>query len=420
MLPGSIAAGRDEPAPPRGLAGAKLDGHGDPLPKGAVARFGTVRHRQETPIWQVVYSPDGRLVATEGDDPEVRIWDGRDGRLIRRIDVGPALIRIPLFSPDSRTLAVASYRIDRERRGYVVDVIYAEAASGTQIVRGPWMEQDSVSALALSPDLALLATATSGGTLRLRDAQDGRESARFLADRREIRRLAFDRRGHRLAALSRDEHERKREGRVDVVDVRRKEVVRVIPDLQSGTRLTLSPEGNVVCVSDRYQIECRDAGSGQPVQIGHLWGEDAAFSSDGRIVADFHWPQVDVNDVASGAKLASFENPGSHPTAWALSPDGATVAAGGGPTTLHLWEIATGCDRLAVGDAHSEPVRCLLFSPDGRTLITGGEDKTIRLWDAASGAQRKVLQLAGRPRTLTLSPEGLRLATAQALTRRHI
>ena len=208
----SIAAAGDEPpgrraAPPPGPAGprTRVDGRGDPLPPGALVRLGTARHRQETPIGQIVYSPDGRLVATDGDDHDIRIWDGRDGRLIRRIEVGPALIRVSAFAPDSRTLAVASYRLDRDRLGYAVDVTYAEVASGTRIVRGPWPEQDSVRTLALSPDHRLLATATTGGTLRLRDAQDGREASRFLIGRRDIRRIAFAPSGDRIAALSRDE-----------------------------------------------------------------------------------------------------------------------------------------------------------------------------------------------------------------------
>lgn len=434
MLPGAIAAGGDEPpggrpasparpAGPGPAAGdrARLDRCGDPLPPGVLARFGTVRHRQETPIGQIVYSPDGRLVATDGDDAEIRIWDGRDGRLIRRIDVGEAVMRVPAFSPDSRTLAVARYRLDRDRLGYVVDVTYAEAASGTQIVRGPWPEQDSVSALALSPDLGLLATATTGGTLRLRDAQDGREAGRFLVDRREIRRIAFALRGRRLAVLSYDEGNRGRERRVDLFDVRRKEaervipdlkekdMVRVIPDLDAGARIALSPEGDLVCICDRYQIDCRDAGTGQPARIGHLWGEDAAFSAIGRQVFTFQWPKVTVTDVPTGQTVGSLEVGGSRPTAWAVSPDGATVATSGGPTALHFWDVSTGRDRLAIEDAHSEPVQCLLFSPDGRVVITGSDDRTVRLWDAASGAQRKVLQLAGRPRTLTVSPDGRRL-----------
>ncbi len=164
-------------------------------------RLGTVQHRQDTPIEQIVYSRDGRLLATDGDDALVRIWDG-DGKLVRRIDVGPGEVRALAFSPDTRTLAVASYRLDPDQLAYVVDVAYIEVASGSRIVRGPWPEQDSVSALAIAPDLGLLATATTGGTLRLRDARSGDETGRFLVGRRDIRRIAFAASGSRIAALS--------------------------------------------------------------------------------------------------------------------------------------------------------------------------------------------------------------------------
>ncbi len=379
-----------------------------PCRRAPPVRLGTIRYRQETPIEQIVYSPDGRFAATDGDgdDAFVRIWDGRDGRLLRRIEVGPAEIRAPAFSPDSRTLAVASYRLDPVRRAYFVDVTYAEVASGTRIVRGPWPEQDSVSALAISPDHGLLATATTGGTLRFRDAQSGDETGRVLIGRREIHRIAFAASGRRIAVLSRDEGDFEREFRVDVLNPRSQAVLRVVPDLSSGKRVTLSPDGDLVCISEKYHIECRDVGSGQAVKIGHLWGEDAAFSADGRLVAGLHWPDVIIQDVSTEQTVAIFACPTSTPTAWAFSPDGSTIAANGGPTALHFWDVRTGRDRLATGDAHAEPVRCLLFTADGKTIITGGDDRTIRLWDAASGGCRRVLNLAGKPRALALSPDG--------------
>jgi WD40 repeat protein len=398
-----VAAGQGQPA--AGPA-SRNDRHGDPLPPGALVRLGTIRYRQETPIEQIVYSPDGRFAASDGDDADVRIWDGRDGRLLRRIEVGPAEIRALAFSPDSRALAVASYRLDPVRRAYFVDVTYAEVASGTRIVRGPWPEQDSVGAVALSPDHRLLATATTGGTLQLRDAQSGDDAGRFLIGRRDIRRIAFAASGGRIAALSRDADAPDHQLRVDVFDPRSRSVLRVIPDLSGGKRVTFSPDGHLVCIGDKYHIECRDVGSGQSVRIGHLWGEDAAFSADGRLVADFHWPDVTVQDVSTGQTVASLACSTSKPTAWALSPDGSTVAANGGPTTLHFWDVRTGRDRLATGEAHAEPVRCLLFTAEGKTVITGGDDRTIRLWDAASGESRKVLNLAGKPRAVALSPDG--------------
>src|SRR5882724_7016697 len=75
LVPGSASA-----RPPR------LDAYGDPLPAGAVARFGTIRWRHDSVLRAVLYSPDGKTLYSNGEDGTVRAWDPLTGREQSRIE----------------------------------------------------------------------------------------------------------------------------------------------------------------------------------------------------------------------------------------------------------------------------------------------------------------------------------------------
>jgi WD40 repeat protein len=67
------------------LAQPRLDQHGDPLPEGVIARFGSVRYRIGL-IGSTAISADGKILATESSRYIV-FWDVETGRPIRQIPI---------------------------------------------------------------------------------------------------------------------------------------------------------------------------------------------------------------------------------------------------------------------------------------------------------------------------------------------
>ncbi len=455
------AAARGEGAPRQAGARPPADPFGDPLPKGAVARLGTLRLRHGSMISSLAFTPDGKQLVSHGHFDGIRVWDVATGQELDRLTLGrEGWMSSAALTPDGKTVITlegTSGRVNsrvirwRDRAGLKVrreikagdfsDLVLSpdgkfllalerreamellDAATGKKLhtLRGhSWPNGQTFSA-----DSKTLVTGGADGAIRFWDVATGAKKLE-IAHPNIVGPMALSGDSKRLATVGLTEQKHGNGSTfpwdpfIRIWEVASgKEVRRLAaPEekrggLQGISAVVFAPDGKTL-VSAGLDAAVRfwDLLEGKEVRrldLGSRGAARLAFSPDGKTLALVGGtPRIRLLDVASGKpKLADASHPGGVHAL--VTPDGRTVVTISLDNVIRLWDAASGRERQRL-KGHEDDLLSVQLAADGRTLFSAGADRTLRVWDLPTGKELRRLSGAHFARAwshmLAVSPDG--------------
>jgi WD40 repeat protein/serine/threonine protein kinase len=274
---------------------------------------------------------------------------------------------------------------------------------------------DRASQVAFGPDGKILAAASLDGTIKLWQADTGKELHTLKASSGAVTSIAFSPDGKLLASAGADKTVRL--WHVDAGTLAHE----LAGHTDSVWYVAFSPKnGLLATASQDSTARLWDAASGKELQTlgGHSRQVDrVAFSPDGGLVATASRDGTTrLWQVADGKLQFTLSGHAESTAGQAVHnavfrPDGKVLATTGGDAAIKLWRVDQGTELFTLR-GHNDVISSMAFSPDGRWLASGSKDSTIKLWRVDTGKEGATLRghtagISG----VAFSPDGLYLAT---------
>ncbi len=296
----------------------------------------------EKPLRALAFSPDGRTLASAGDDLLVQTWSAETGAPCEIVDGHATPPTLLAFTPGGALLSAARngpniLSSDLEPRWKL------ERTIGTSDGKSPFA--DRVNAVAFSPDGKLLATGggepSRGGEIKFWDPATG-------APLRDFPKLHAD------AVLG----------------------------------LEFSPDGKHLATASADKV-CRilDAATGKGVRSfeGHTHHVLAvSWSLDGRTVATAGADNaVKIWDFTTGDRKKNIDGYDKEVTAVRFSAATTTLLTSSGDNKVRL--VGVDGKEVRLFPEVKDYMQSAAVTADGRLVVSGGQDSVLRIWNAADG-----------------------------------
>jgi len=347
----------------------------------------TVQLGHLTGLVSAVMTADQQFVVS-ASRTEVKIWDWKNGRLIRTIPASYFLT-----SPDGRSGTFFDGEKGSKQAVSLLDVFSQKSSPlfNVEVERGYagrlefYSYAMSIDGMRILINGIVYDAVTGNQAFRLEGADD---TAIFSNDGRFI-----------LGGT---------DSGVKIWDAQTGDTVRILEGTQRGwvRSVSVSPDGRLVASGERTgTVRLWDLSSGKAMPVCSVRkdiGPMVAFSPDGRLIASGGQPLSDfiipgssretivLWDVSSGKLIQEL---GKHKRLVSLrfSPDGNYLLSCG-DTSVKIWHLRTGKEISNLGGFKNSGVSVAAFSPTGETMLLGADNANNKLLIINSGEVRRRYQ----------------------------
>jgi WD40 repeat protein len=367
----------------------RKDVHGDPLPKQAIARLGSIRFQHGGYVRGLAFSPDGTMLASLGYSSQgtrgLVIWNSQNGKPIKQIDTSGSNGLSVDWSPDGNSVAF----VDSSKAAYICDI---RTEKKRRIKIGSYCYR-----VEYSPDGESVFAAARDGVYQFR-VRDGKRLKKW-AD--AAASLSVGGGGKYLASANSKYNKRK--GRpIRLFDL---ETGKQLHEWrQKKTRFTdvaVSSDGNYVAAAPSnygrggVKLLVWDIKSGKKVReikVQTRYVRRVEFiPGTTHLVTLGAKGTVEVVDVSNGKRIRRIDVASGATQTMAVAPNGKYVAAAGRTMRIGVYDLDKGQPTYKPM-GHTNRVMNLAFSPDGKRLVSASYDKTVRIWNIETSRAEHVLR----------------------------